>query len=154
LGRSRATRTLGALTVSALACAAVLMAYQFACFGSPFHLAYSSEIGYEGMQQGVFGVSLPKAVRLRRILFGDYRGLLPLAPTLAVAPIGLIAMLWVRLKPDTTGDAVASVAEITSTPAVSGVSQTIDPIRRRREAAIVAAAIAIYFILLNASYAY
>src|SRR5262249_59060774 len=71
-----------------------------------------------------------------------------------VAPIGLIAMLWVRLEPDTTGDAVASKAETTSTPVVSGFSRTIDPIRRRREAAIVAAAIAIYFVLLNASYAY
>ena len=135
LGRARALRVLGALTLSALVCAAVLMAYQYACFGSPFHLAYTSEIGYEGMQRGIFGVELPRMIRLRRILFGEYRGLLPLAPTLAVAPIGLIAMLWVRrwvrLMPDTTGEHV-----------------------RRRRAAIVAGLIAIYFILLNASYAY
>jgi len=132
LGRARATRILAALGVGAVSCAAALMAYQYACFGSPFHLAYSSEIGYEGMQQGVFGVTLPKAIRLRRILFGEYRGLLPIAPTLAVAPIGLALMTWVRLRSDPANEMVA----------------------RRRRAAIVASAIAVYFILLNASYAY
>jgi hypothetical protein len=93
LGRARALRILGALTAGALVCAAALMIYQYACFGSPFHIAYSSEPGYVGMQQGVFGVALPRTVRLRRILFGEYRGLLPLAPTLALAPIGLALML-------------------------------------------------------------
>jgi len=132
LGRTRAIRILGALAAGAVLCAAVLMAYQYACFGSPFHLAYSSEIGYEGMQQGVFGVTVPKSVRLRRILFGEYRGLLPLAPALAVAPVGLALMTWMRLGTDASADILA----------------------RRRRAAIVAAAIAVYFILLNASYTY
>jgi hypothetical protein len=122
LGRPRALRLLGAMTLSAAACAAVLMAYQYACFGSPFHLAYSSESTYPGMEQGVFGVSVPKYIRLRRILFGAYRGLLPLAPTLVLAPIGLVLMAF---RPG-----------------------------RRRVAAIVASGIAVYFILLNASYAY
>jgi hypothetical protein len=69
------------------------------------------------MQQGIYGVNVPRLLRLRRILFGDYRGLLPLAPVLAVAPIG-----WLLV--------------------------------RRRLAAVAAAIIAIYYILLNASYAY
>jgi hypothetical protein len=94
LGRARAMRILAALTIGAVACAAVLMAYQYACFGSPFHIAYSSEQGYEGMQQGVFGVNVPRMIRLRRLLFGEYRGLLPLAPTLAVAPLGLLALMF------------------------------------------------------------
>ena len=117
LERRRAIAVLAALTVAALATAAVLMAYQYACFGSPFHLAYSSESGYVGMQQGVFGVDLPRMIRLRRILFGEYRGLLPLAPVLAVAPIGFVFV-------------------------------------RRRLVAITAFTIAIYYILLNASYVY
>jgi hypothetical protein len=132
LGRARAWRVLGALTASALACAAVLMAYQWACFGSPFHVAYASEIGYEGMRQGVFGVTLPRMIRLRRILFGEYRGLLPLAPALALVPIVFVVMWWVRLKADATYDLRA----------------------RRRVAAVVSAVIGIYFILLNASYNY
>jgi hypothetical protein len=93
LGRQRAARVLGALTLTALGCAAVLMTYQYACFGSPFHLAYSSEQGYEGMRQGVFGVNLPKMDSLRELLFGAYRGVLPLAPTLAAAPLGLAIFL-------------------------------------------------------------
>jgi MFS family permease len=136
LGRARAVRVLGAMTAGALAAAAVLMAYQYACFGSPFHIAYTSEQGYEGMQQGIFGVTLPKMIRLRHILFGDYRGLLPLAPTLAVAPFGL-ALLMLPAKRLEPGSA-ASVGMLT----------------RRRAAAVVAAAIAVYFVLLNASYAY
>lgn len=130
LGRARALRILGAMTLTALSCAGVLMVYQYACFGSPFHLAYSSESTYVGMQEGVFGVSLPKAIRLRRILFGDYRGLLPLAPALALAPVGLLLMM-VRRARDTTGTA-----------------------GRARRGALVATIIAVYFILLNASYAY
>jgi hypothetical protein len=111
------------------------MLYQYACFGSPFHIAYTSEQGYAGMQQGVFGVTLPKMIRLRRILFGDYRGLLPLAPTLAVAPLGLALLLLPNRKPRSAGVSAEMLA-------------------RRRPAALVAAAIAVYFVLLNASYAY
>jgi MFS family permease len=135
LGRARAMRILGAMTAGALAAAAVLMLYQYACFGSPFHIAYTSEQGYAGMQQGVFGVTLPKMIRLRRILFGDYRGLLPLAPTLAVAPFGLALLLLPNRKPKSAG-------------------VSADMLARRRPAALVAAAIAVYFVLLNASYAY
>jgi hypothetical protein len=117
LERTRALRTLGALAAGALAAAAVLMVFQWACFGSPFHLAYSSEQGYVGMQQGIYGVNVPKTIRLRRILFGDYRGLFPLAPILALAPIGFAFV-------------------------------------RRRLVALAALAIAVYYVLLNASYAY
>jgi hypothetical protein len=119
LGREHASRIIAALAVSALACAAVLMAYQYACFGSPFHLAYSSEEGFEGMKQGWFGINMPRLIRLRRILFSDYRGLLPLAPLLALAPVGL---------------------------AVIG--------RRARGAALISTLIAIFYVLLNASYTY
>jgi len=139
LGRTRAVRILASLTASALVCAAVLMAYQWACFGSPFSLAYASEIGYVGMEKGVFGVQLPRLIRLRRILFGEYRGLLPLAPTLALVPIGFIVML-LRLD----------VYAAAGSRAMAGTDRTTD----RRVAALVAALIGVYFILLNASYNY
>ena len=89
LGRRRAVRLLGGLTVGALLCASLLMAYQYACFGSPFHLAYSSEEGFEGMKQGLFGIQVPTREVLMELLFGTYRGLLPLAPLIAVTPAGL-----------------------------------------------------------------
>src|SRR5262249_53512219 len=152
--RARAVRILGALTLSALACAAVLMAYQYACFGSPFHVAYASEIGYEGMQQGVFGVTAPRMVRLRRILFGEYRGLLPLAPTLALVPVGLATMLWVRLKPDATYDGGRLKPDATHDGGRRKPDATDDLRSRRRVAAVVSALIGVYFILLNASYNY
>jgi hypothetical protein len=124
LGHARAGRILGAMTVAALACAAVLMAYQYACFGSPFHVAYSSESepGYGGMEQGLFGVGLPSLIRLRLILFDSYRGLLPLAPTVALAPAGLALMMFQNA--------------------------------RAQRAAIVASLIGTYYLLLNASYVY
>jgi hypothetical protein len=80
-------------------------------------------------------------IRLRRILFEDYRGLLPIAPTLALAPIGLAMMLWVRLRKGREGQEGQDRRE-----------QIL--VRRRRHAAIVASIIAVYFILLNASYVY
>ncbi len=91
LGR-KGLRAVTALALGALACAAVLMAYQYTCFGSPFHLAYSSEEGFEEMKQGWFGLNLPRVIGFWRILFGDYRGLLPIAPVLALAPIGLVVI--------------------------------------------------------------
>jgi hypothetical protein len=124
LGSRRARRVLGSLAASALLCASVLMAYQYACFGSPFHLAYASEQGFEGLQQGVFGVQTPRLVRLRRILFSSYRGLFPLAPALAIAPIGLVTLGWSKVN------------------------------RGYRLALAVAAVIAVYYILWNASYTY
>ena len=92
LDRARFVRVCAAIAVGALACAAVLMAYQYACFGSPFHVAYTSEQGFEAMQQGFFGLGTPRWNRLRRILFEEYRGLLPIAPALALAPLGLLLL--------------------------------------------------------------
>ena len=126
LGRDRALRVLGVTAVTALACAAVLMTYQYFCFGSPFQVAYGGEEAFGRMQEGVFGIKLRTLTRVRRvlwgILFGEYRGLLPLAPTLAVAPVGLALM-------------------VLGSP-------------RARRAAIAASIVAAYYVLLNANYAY
>ena len=85
------------------------------------------------MQQGVFGVTLPKMIRLRRILFGDYRGLLRSHRRSRVAPLG--------------GRAHA-VHRTDRRSAQSGRH------RSTRASAVIAAAISVYFLLLNASYAY
>ena len=101
--------------------AAILLAYNTAAFGSPFHLGYASEEGFEQLQTGLFGISRPEWWRVREILIGSYRGLLPIAPLVAVMPIGLALL-------------AAS--------------------RRRVAPAMAAAAIGVFYLVLNASYFY
>jgi hypothetical protein len=72
------------------ACALVLLVYNTAAFGSPLHLGYSSEEGFEHLRTGFFGITYPEWWRVRELLIGEYRGLLPLAPLVGVAPLGLI----------------------------------------------------------------
>jgi hypothetical protein len=70
----------------------VLLVYNTIAFGSPLHVGYASEEGFEHLRQGVFGVTYPTWWRLREILIGSYRGLLPLAPLVAATPIGLVML--------------------------------------------------------------
>ncbi len=71
---------------------APLLLYNFAVFGSPFKLGYSQVVGFEGMKSGLFGISLPDPMVLGELLFGHFRGLLPLSPVLLLVPFGLRAM--------------------------------------------------------------
>jgi hypothetical protein len=72
--------------------ALVLLVYNAMAFGSPLHLGYASEEGFAQMRQGVFGITYPTPYRLYEILLGSYRGLLPIAPLVALTPIGLAAL--------------------------------------------------------------
>ncbi|MFN7985554.1 MAG: hypothetical protein U0Q11_27245 [Vicinamibacterales bacterium] len=78
--------------------AIVLLAYHKAAFGSPFQLGYGNEDNSEGaaMQKGLFGIAGPSWHVLYEVLLGAYRGLLPLAPLVAVAPLGLIGLSRTR----------------------------------------------------------
>ncbi|GLQ53952.1 hypothetical protein [Devosia nitrariae] len=69
-----------------------LVLYNQLAFGDPFVLGYANVVGFEGMQQGFFGVGLPDPAVIAELLFGTYRGLLPLSPILLLAPFGLVAM--------------------------------------------------------------
>jgi hypothetical protein len=71
---------------------APLLVYNALAFGAPFRLGYAQVVGFEGMRSGLFGVSVPDPVVLGELLFGHYRGLLPMAPVLLVVPFGLVAM--------------------------------------------------------------
>lgn len=101
--------------------AAALLAYNWVAFRDLFHIGYTSEAGYEAMRTGIFGVNWPRPRVLLSLLFGPYRGLLLLAPVLALAPIGF----WLLMR-----DA--------RTRAVGGL----------------ACAIAAYYLLMTAGYAY
>jgi len=84
--------TVLALIMPAGACAAVLFAYNTMAFDSPLHLGYASEQGFEQLRTGFFGITYPQWWRLRELLIGEYRGLLPLSPLLVAAPVGLIVL--------------------------------------------------------------
>lgn len=91
-------RALLHIVIAGAVMAAVLMAYHAMAFGSPFQLGYGSEDNANGlaMQQGLFGIERPSWHVVYEVLFGAYRGLLPLAPVMAFAPIGLIPFARAR----------------------------------------------------------
>ena len=69
-----------------------LLVYNAAAFGSPLTLGYSRVVGFEGMKEGLFGLTWPNPAVAAELLFGLYRGLLPLSPVLLLLPLG-----WVRM---------------------------------------------------------
>jgi hypothetical protein len=84
---SRWALQLGAYAAAATATALVLGAYNLAAFGSPFHLGYASVQGFDGMREGIFGVTRPRAEALYGLLISP-RGLLCVAPVLVLGLVG------------------------------------------------------------------
>ena len=106
-GWERRLRVGVALATSAAACFAVLLVYNQLTFGSPLKIGYGFEQGFGEMQQGFFGLTYPKLYALTGLLFGRYRGLLLLAPVLALAPWGFAALVRAPRSPR---PAIASIA--------------------------------------------
>jgi len=76
-----------AYVAGATATALVLGAYNWAAFGSPFHLGYASVQGFDGMKEGIFGVTRPRAEALHGLLISP-RGFLCVAPVLVLGLVG------------------------------------------------------------------
>lgn len=74
-------------------CVVFLMLYNYLSFGSPFILSYQVKIGFEEMREGLFGVTYPRFESLYQLLFGQYRGLFPIAPVLLGSIYGFILIL-------------------------------------------------------------
>ena len=74
-----------------------LLTYNSVAFGSPFHVGYSSVVGFEGegMKQGFMGVSVPRPGVLYELLFGARRGIVWIAPILLLWPIAC----WASWRP-------------------------------------------------------
>lgn len=98
---ARLWRRPGAVAAAASAIAggatalAALIGYNLLAFGVMFRLGYSGVVGFEGMQQGFFGLTYPKPLVLIALLFGVRRGLIWVAPVLLRSGFGL-ATLWRR----------------------------------------------------------
>jgi len=87
----RRWNAIAGLAIGALACAAVLMLYQKAAFGSAFHPSYSyyQSGAFPWMKRGYMGLTYPRPDVMLKLLFGCRRGLFFAAPVLLVAPFGL-----------------------------------------------------------------
>jgi hypothetical protein len=77
-----------------------LIGYNLLAFGTPFRLGYSGVVGFEGMQQGLFGLTYPKLDVLAEITLGSRRGMLWVAPIILLAPFGF----WTLLRKPATRD--------------------------------------------------
>jgi hypothetical protein len=155
---ARLPAVFGRVVAGGALAAVVLLAYNGLAFGSPFHLGYASEEGFEQMHQGVFGITYPTWRRLYEILLGSYRGLLPIAPLVALTPIGLVVLGWGRESFAQSAERLSQFLQTTPVPnrpraIVSQFLQTT-PVPNRRRAIIVAAASGVFYVLLNASYFY
>jgi len=92
-GRLRLLRIATGLAAGVLPCLVVLLGYQYATFGSPFRVGYMYTVNFAStMNEGFMGLTYPKWYVLREILVGSYRGLLPLAPIVGVAPLGFVLL--------------------------------------------------------------
>jgi hypothetical protein len=76
---------------------APLALYNLWAFGSPFEMSYDDVVGFEGQEEGLFGVSLPDPGAAWDLLLSP-KGLLVLTPVVAAGVYGLVrARLWVPL---------------------------------------------------------
>jgi hypothetical protein len=87
----RITRAVGWVAAGGLPFGLALAAYHWAVFGGPLALPYHFS-QFAAHAQGVVGAQLPEAAALAGVLAGE-RGLLTLTPIVAVAVIGLAALL-------------------------------------------------------------
>lgn len=91
--RAAQLRTITLAITGGVITAIPLLAYNLATFGHPFTTGYSGVVGFEGMKQGLFGLTYPKLDVLYEILLGKRRGIIWVAPILALAPFGIWSLL-------------------------------------------------------------
>ncbi|MCP3730466.1 hypothetical protein M9978_08490 [Sphingomonas sp. MG17] len=100
-------RLYGLATAAGIAALLPLIGYNLLAFGTPFRLGYSGVVGFEGMRQGLFGLTYPKLDILYEITFGSRRGMLWVAPVMLLAPFGFFTLIR---KPATRDVAVMALA--------------------------------------------
>jgi hypothetical protein len=90
---------------------ALLGAYDWGAFGSPFHLSYRyvTDQFAEGMAKGFFGVRVPSLHGLHLVLTGN-RGLLLVSPVLVAAAFGLLRLWREGHRPEAALCAAVTIA--------------------------------------------
>ena len=84
-----------AMFAGALPIGLLFLCYNYAAFGSPFHLGYASVDGWHGMQSGLFGVTAPSWQAFSGILVSSYRGIIWISPISFLAIVSLL-LPWPR----------------------------------------------------------
>lgn len=72
---------------------ALLLAYHWALFGSPFAFPYDYSVWPTPRTGWFMGIGVPQGAALKSILFGEYRGLFNTTPWLLAALPGAVALL-------------------------------------------------------------
>ena len=86
-----------------------LLGYNLVAYGTPFHLGYQDVVGWEGMNQGLFGLTVPDLHVLLEITFAPRRGLFWVAPALVFGARGLWLLARDRRTRDTGAMAIGVV---------------------------------------------
>ena len=95
--RPGAVAAMGLAAAGGLTALLAIIDYNLLAFGSVFRLGYQGVVGFDGMNQGLFGLTYPKGDVLFALLFGLRRGLIWVAPVLVFAVLGL-APLFARAR--------------------------------------------------------
>jgi hypothetical protein len=79
--------------VATLPAAVLIVLNNYAISGSPFKLSYGSNPLFPEIAAATsYGFSAPDPAAMRALIWGEYRGLLPWSPVMAMAIVGLIEM--------------------------------------------------------------
>ncbi|SOB79976.1 hypothetical protein SAMN06297144_0827 [Sphingomonas guangdongensis] len=86
-------RAIGAAVAPALLAGAVLLGYNWLAHGAPFRLGYQGVVGWDGMRQGLFGLTYPRPDVLWEVTLGTRRGLVWVAPVMLTALVGIARLI-------------------------------------------------------------
>jgi 4-amino-4-deoxy-L-arabinose transferase-like glycosyltransferase len=86
-------RLFGLAAAAGLVALVPLVLYNEIAFGVPFKIGYEGVVGFNGMNQGLFGLTYPKIDVLWQLVVGPARGLLWVAPLAVIAPFGIVRLI-------------------------------------------------------------
>lgn len=86
-------RLFGLAAAAGLVALLPLLLYNQIAYATPFKVGYSGVVGFDGMKQGLFGLTYPKLSVLAELVYGTPRGLIWVAPVLILAPFGLARLV-------------------------------------------------------------
>jgi len=86
-------RLIGIAAVAAALLFSPMLAYNQIAFGQWFRVGYQGVVGFDGMNQGLFGLTYPHPDILVQLIAGPQRGLIFVAPILVFAPFGLARLI-------------------------------------------------------------